>query len=118
MHMSRKKRIILIVLGLPLAAMLLCVLVAAARVAALPIEDGRGHDGSSPSTAILIEAENETEGVNCEYLWLALHHPSDYLVMQSLLKEGGRTYDVMEIQSPSGGMETIYFDITAFFGTW
>jgi len=116
--MSRKKRIILAVLGVPLAAMLLCVLLVAARVAALPIEDGRGHDGSSACTAIVIEAENEAEGVNYEYVWLALHDPSESLVMQSLLEEGGRTYDVMELETPSGDTETIYFDITDYFGKW
>ena len=116
--MSRKKRIILTILAVPLVGLLLCVLVGAAAVSSLPIEDGRGHDGTSMSTAIVIQADNEMDGVNYEYIWLSLHHPTDMVVMQSLVTMGGRAYDVIELQSSSGEMQTIYFDITSFYGRW
>lgn len=116
--MSRKKRIILTILGVPLVGLLLCMLVAAVRLSTLPIEDGSGHDGASKSTAIVIQADNEMDGVNYEYIWLALHHPTDMVVMQSLVTEGERAYDVIELQSSFGEMQTVYFDITSFYGKW
>jgi hypothetical protein len=116
--MSRKKRIILVGLALPLAAILLCALVAAVELLALPIEDGRGHDGRDISTAIVIHAQSEMEGADYEYLWLALHRPADAVLLQELIQAPGRTYDAITLLTPSGETETIYFDITSFFGKW
>jgi hypothetical protein len=116
--MSRKKRIILALLGVPLAGVILCALAAAVRLSTLPIEDGPGHDGSSMLTAVVIEAKNEMDGVNYEYLWLGLHHPSDMIVSQSLVQRPEQTYDVVALETPSGQTELVYFDITRFFGRW
>jgi hypothetical protein len=84
----------------------------------LPVMDGPGHDGSSASTAIVVEADTEDAGVNTEYLWMAHHYPNRRIVSQSLTFEGGRAYDILEIEGRDGTSEEIYFDITSFYGKW
>jgi hypothetical protein len=128
--MKRKRVIILAVAAAALALAIAGVGVvasapapnrAAQALSELPpglIEAGPGHDGLSLETAIVIHASNETDGVGLEYLWLAATYPDDSLELQSLVMDGGRAYDVMELLSPDGGRRTVYFDITAFFGVW
>jgi hypothetical protein len=84
----------------------------------LPVMDGPGHDGSSSSMAIVVEADTEDAGVNTEYLWMAYHYPNRRIVSQSLTFEGGRAYDILEIEGRDGTSEEIYFDITSFYGKW
>ena len=85
---------------------------------ALPVTDGPGHDGRSFSTAIVVEADSEVQGVNAEYMWIAFQRPNKDVVLQSLVFEGGRAYDILEVAGRDGNTEEIYFDITAFYGRW
>jgi len=128
--MKRKRVIVLavvaVVLGLAITGM--GVVASAPRsneaveaLSLLPpglIEAGPGHDGLTLETAIVLNASNETDGVGLEYLWLEATYPDDSLVLQSLATQGGRAYDVIDLQSPDGGARRVYFDITSFFGTW
>jgi len=127
--MKRKRVIILAVVAVVLALAITGVGVvasppankAAEALSELPpglIETGPGHDGLSLETAIVIHASNETDGVGLEYLWLAATYPDDSLQLQSLVMQGGRAYDVMDLQSTDGGTRRVYFDITPFFGVW
>lgn len=128
--MKRKRVLVLAVVAVVLALAITGVGVvasappsnrAAEALSGLPaglIEAGPGHDGLSLETAIVIHASNETDGVGLEYLWLAATYPDDSLQLQSLVMQGGRAYDVMELQSPDGGRRRVYFDITPFFGVW
>jgi len=99
-----------------------CLMAAATPVvyayASLPIEDGRGHDGSSPETAVVIEADYEQDAISTEYTWLYVHCLTCGLVSQSLQQTGGRTYDVMSMVRSNGEPYTVYFDITRSFGNW
>jgi hypothetical protein len=84
----------------------------------LRVADAPGHDGRSSSRAILVEADTEDVGVNTEYLWMAYHYPNRQIVSQSLVFEGGRVYDILEVAGRDGTSEDVYFDITSFYGSW
>ena len=77
--------------------------------------------GDSPATAILDMMKNETDGVAWEYRYLAFQ-PCDKdtrwrLMNQSLIKQGERAYDRLQVVCPSTKAERdFYFDIAAYFG--
>jgi hypothetical protein len=113
------RRVKLVLLGIVLG-MSACLLVAASPFVygyvTLPVEDGRGHDGRSLETAVVIEAEYEEDAINVEYLWMVPHCPTCTLVSQSLVQVDGRSYDVLEWERPNGEPYVVYFDITRAFG--
>jgi hypothetical protein len=78
--------------------------------------------GSSIETAILIDAPNAMVGVPLEYehvrsaRCLACGSRFD-IVGQSLLQQGGRQYDKLDIKCANcGSTKSVFFDITRFFG--
>ena len=80
-----------------------------------------GKDGSSLNSAVRIEeAENESAGIAAEYAWLAQKfgvQGKDWtLIMQALMQDKGRSYDMMSVKLADGTEKTVYFDITDFFG--
>ncbi|HET6990920.1 MAG TPA: hypothetical protein VFJ43_06325 [Bacteroidia bacterium] len=75
-----------------------------------------GGNGQSIDEAIVINETTETEGVAAEYVWLKANYPGYSLIKQSLIEEGGKPYDKMEIKTAEGDKKTIYFDISHFFG--
>ena len=94
----------------------------AKRPTALPGSPIRfeGGDGSSKEAAIVIlGALGESDGVESEYRYLDMLHgprPGGWnMLTQSLLGDQGKNYDALEIER-SGKRETVYFDITAYFG--
>jgi hypothetical protein len=75
-----------------------------------------GGNGSSQQQAVrIVGAHGEADGVHSEYVWLKQNRPGCTLVVQSLLAIGKRQIDAMEINC-NGKRQTIYFDISAFFG--
>jgi hypothetical protein len=61
------------------------------------------------------------DGVASEYTCLeAVYGPrqsgSWKLLSQSLLNDGGKSYDLMELQLASGKTKKVFFDITDYFG--
>jgi hypothetical protein len=50
--------------------------------------------------------------------WLATCRPDARIVEQGLKREGGKTYEMVELRRAGGEVERICFDISAFFGTW
>ena len=73
--------------------------------------------GDSMETAIVIDASNESEGVDAEYRWIREHYPNAKLGSQALLTPPtGKFYDRMEFTTPDGIKHQVYFDITGFFG--
>ena len=79
------------------------------------------NGGSSTKDAIkIVGARDEMEGIRAEYQWLAEKFGEQgkgfTLERQSLLDEGRRRYDRMDIMLADGTRKTIYFDITDFFG--
>lgn len=77
-----------------------------------------GGDGHSAESAVIVRgAEDSMEGISAEYKWLEREHPGATLRMQSLREQGGRMYDVLEIETSDGASQEIWFDISDFFGT-
>ena len=78
--------------------------------------------GSSVEDAIVIRgAESQSEGIAVEHRYLQGKYGErreDWdLLVQQLIHDGGRSYDQMELSLlPDGFKETLYFDITDFFG--
>ncbi|NTV27674.1 MAG: hypothetical protein HGA93_03200, partial [Methanothrix sp.] len=60
------------------------------------------------------------EGIDAEYYYLEKRfgkRGTDWnLDQQSLVNEDGANYDAMDITLSDGSKQTIYFDITDFFG--
>lgn len=84
----------------------------------LPVLDGPGYEGTSAETAMVVQAMNESEGVSLEYAWVDTHLPFSTYLNQSLIFEGGRTYDVLLIDPLFGDEREVWFDITDWYGVW
>ena len=89
--------------------------------AAQPVKIGHlvfeGGDGSSIEQAVIVKgAKNEFEGVEAEAKWIRKVHPGWQKGAQALLSEKKRYYDRIEYATPAGKTETIFFDISDFFG--
>ena len=79
-----------------------------------------GGDGATKKTAIIIlGAKGERDGVDSEYQYLDLLYgprPDGWtMIQQSLLGDMDQNYDALEIER-DGKRQTVYFDITAYFG--
>jgi hypothetical protein len=81
-----------------------------------------GVEGSSPVTAVVIDAGDEEIGVSAEYSYierLCGKRGVDFaLEMQMKTDRDGRTFDVMVIRMKDGSGRCFWFDITSFFGKW
>jgi len=80
-----------------------------------------GGDGSSIENAVkIIGASGSMQGIRAEYEYLAgkfgIRGRDWELVMQSLLNDGGKDYDLMRVRLKDGTEITVFFDITDFFG--
>lgn len=69
-----------------------------------------GLEGSSFETAIVVNSIAE------EYQWLATHFPGYSRLMQSLVYDDGKPYDILQVRLPNGEIRDFYFDISKFFG--
>jgi hypothetical protein len=72
--------------------------------------------GLSMADAIQLDARTEIEGVEAEYKYIARTYPGWRVESQSLIHEGDRSYDLLEIADSTGRKKAIYFDITNWFG--
>lgn len=84
---------------------------------------GKKPDGLSFETAIVIEADNSSEGLKAEYDWLYANACLDKegildRGMQELQENDGRKYDVMHMICNNGAEEIYYFQIDSFYGKW
>jgi hypothetical protein len=72
---------------------------------------GRGRrDGSSPEKAIVVGSGPE------EYKWVARHCPGFEVKLQALIDVDGNPYDVLTLSNNKGQEQTVYFDISKFYG--
>jgi len=73
--------------------------------------------GSSPAAAIVLPgATNEMNGVMAEDAYISQHYPGWQQGSQSTVMQNGKDYDQIQLSGPGGKTQTIYFDITAWFG--
>jgi hypothetical protein len=70
----------------------------------------RRRDGSSPEKAIAVGSGPE------EYKWVARHCPGFEVELQALIHVDGSPYDVLTLSNKKGQKQTVYFDISKFFG--
>ena len=83
---------------------------------AQPTSTYSGGDGSSYSQAVVIRsARDEDTGLAAERAWLKQRYPGFKSREQSLKIVHGRAYDLITIRT-ANGQESVYFDITSFFG--
>ena len=81
------------------------------------------NGGTSPKHELFVrfrrQMVRELEGVAAEHEWLVARFGARgeewELERQSLLEEGGRWYDKMELRLADGIMRTMYFDISSFY---
>jgi hypothetical protein len=77
----------------------------------------KGGKGTSTADAMIIKASDTIEGIAAERQYIKKQFPGWKPRTQSLLEEGMRHYDVIEICKASI-CKSVYFDITSFFGKW
>jgi hypothetical protein len=95
----------------------LLLIAALAGCQAVPLVAFGGGDGSTMETAVVIETtQKSSAGVQAEYAWLGRHYPGYRRISQALLHDGGKSYDLFELEAPGGQRRNVYFDISAFFG--
>ena len=70
----------------------------------------------SMEQAVVVVAPNEFVGVRAEYAWLSSHFPGYKRTSQALARNAGRSYDILDVELPSGSEFKVYFDISGFFG--
>jgi hypothetical protein len=73
-----------------------------------------GGDGSSFEQAIVMVAASFINGPPAEHKYIAQHYPGHEFRRQSLKKQNGRSYDVLEFKTADGENKTLYFDISNF----
>lgn len=66
--------------------------------------------GSSFEQAIPVKSVAE------EYEWIRIHYPDHALVMQTLVFEKKKPYDILMIETPDGSQREVYFNIARFYG--
>jgi len=81
----------------------------------------KGGPGDTPETAVLISgALNSIDGIAAEYTYLREKFGRENvdwnLFRQSVLQQGGKFYDRLELNLKDGGRKTVFFDISEFFG--
>ena len=104
--------------ALPVFLIVLSLVAAGWMYFTVPVEASQGRDGLSVSTAMIVEAQNEFDAINAESTWLITRHPADRIILQSLVFDSDRVYDVFEMQTPDGEMYCLHFDITDAYGRW
>ncbi len=83
-----------------------------------------GGEGHEMEEAIIVEnAQNSTEGIAAEYVYLdrKFGQPgTDWdISAKRTEQQDGRMYDIFYITiSRTGESKTLFFDITDFYGTW
>ncbi len=81
----------------------------------------KGGGGTSQEEAIIIEGTEDTaEGVGAEYYYIDrlkdVTGQEIKLLRQSLLHDGDKSYDIMELEFEDGTTTELWFDITGFYG--
>ena len=81
------------------------------------------QDGLSFETAVIIQADNEDQGVPMEYDWLTDNACLDQggpkeRTLQDLEEFNDSLFDVLYVECNNGEEIKYYFNIDSFFGKW
>ena len=79
-----------------------------------------GGNGSSKDQAIIIlNAKNESEGVDAEYSYIVEHFGEEDIywkfLYQHFIDGGNKQYDILHVDVVDGAEKEFYFDITDFY---
>ena len=93
----------------------------ATKAPATPQITFKGGPGDTPETAVLISgAPNSIAGTAAEYDYLRKEFGRENvdwnLFRQSVLEQGGKFYDRLELHLKDGSRKIVFFDISEFFG--
>ena len=82
-----------------------------------------GPDGESFAAAIVIQADNEDDGVAMEYNWLYDNGCEGKggvveMEMQELQEQDEQLFDLLHTSCANGETVIYYFNIDSFFGKW
>lgn len=69
-----------------------------------------GRDGRSEAGAIVVRSVAE------EYAWLDRHYPGRERGIQYVMEKDGKSFDLHSFKDSSGQAQSIYFDISGFYG--
>ncbi|MCF2138564.1 MAG: hypothetical protein K9W44_00745 [Candidatus Lokiarchaeota archaeon] len=72
--------------------------------------------GESKDTAVKIYAKNSFEGIAKEYAWIKNNHGAYTFIKQKLVREYGKSYDVLTVKLRNGKFIDFWFDISSFHG--
>ena len=75
-----------------------------------------GADGTSEEKAVLVEADNEEDGVLWERQWIFDHYGRFRRKSVGLAAANGRHYDVFVVELADHSEKTIFFDCSKFLG--
>ena len=76
----------------------------------------RGEGSSFDKAIILMGATSSLSGVPAEYEWLRDNLSGCRKTRQLLTSHNDKMYDAISCRYSDGRSETVYFDITGFFG--
>lgn len=79
------------------------------------ISDTSG-DGSSTSQAIILLDKKESDGIAAEYDYLKKTYPGYHFITETMIFENNRPFDKFQIKTADGTDQTIYFDISSYYG--
>ena len=83
------------------------------------MEVGKAELGYSMENPITFPGvASESQGVALEYKWVRDNLPGCKVKTQSLIHQGKKSFDSLELACASGQVKVIYFDITSFFGKY
>ncbi|MFZ4741107.1 MAG: hypothetical protein ACOYLE_08070 [Bacteroidales bacterium] len=74
------------------------------------------RDGTSLKKAIVITEKNERAGILAENDWIRKNYIGYRKTGQSLVFNKDRPFDIIKIENAEGTANSIYFDISSFFG--
>ena len=74
--------------------------------------------GISCTSAVVIDAANEKEGIARENAWIAENYPGAKKVGQALMTCNDKAADKVDIETANGQKRSVYFDISKWLGKW
>jgi hypothetical protein len=80
-----------------------------------------GGDGSSESSAVVVNATSNSVGIQAEYKWIESKYGPKEKAWTIQMRthgtsEGGKSYETFNIKLADGSLETVVFDISSFYG--
>ncbi len=65
--------------------------------------------GESPESALVVDT------VEAEYRWINEHYPNARVLVQEVIQQSEKSYDVVTIRTEEEERKTFYFDISKFY---